>query len=80
MALVPIPADEWTEVVTTVGNTIVQNMDSHFPVYITTADPTGLDLNNGILLPSLAAITFPETVTVQAASIHRPSVVSYMAI
>ena len=77
MALVAIPANQWVAVVTTTGNTIVQNMDSHYPIYISTEDTTGDPLTNGILLPPNAAITFGTGISVSASSVNRPGIVSY---
>lgn len=77
MPLVPIPADVWTEVVTTAEETIIQNPDSHFAIYVTTEDTTGDNFDEGILLPALAAINFPSGVTVSAASVHRPGFIAY---
>jgi hypothetical protein len=79
MAIVSIPADTWTEVVTTTADTAVQNRSGRV-MYMTTGDTTSLGLSDGVAVPAGLAIVVGSGVTVSASTIGSDGFAHYMAV
>jgi hypothetical protein len=67
MAFVAITKDGWRTVTTTDGDTLIQNRSPQ-SIYLTVADTTGLDRDEGILIEPNASIVFGDGQAVKAYS------------
>lgn len=79
MPFVDVDAGEWTEIVVTDSDTVVQNR-SPAPMYFTTEDTTGLPLDEGFEVAPGEGIVFTSGKTVSAISPTISSHVFYMEV
>jgi hypothetical protein len=80
MPFVPIPAGVWTSVVVTDDDTVIQNVSSGHPIYITTEDTADKGLDEGLALPPGGVIELPSGLTIKASSVNRVGLLFYMEV
>jgi hypothetical protein len=80
MPFVPIPADVWTEVVTTAAATVVQNVDTNYNIVFTTESTAALPRDEGLKVPPGGALQVGSGNTVSAYSSGRATKVFYMEV
>lgn len=79
MPFVDIPANTWTTVVTTSGDTVVQNRGGR-PLFMTTESTGSLDRDEALEVPVGAGFVFSEGKTVSARSVGVDGVAFYMGV
>lgn len=79
MPFVTITRDDWTEIVVTAADTVVQNR-STAPLFVSTEDTTSLPFEEGLLVPPGAAVVIAASATVMGASVGVDGRAFYMEV
>jgi hypothetical protein len=75
-----VSKDAWTEITTTVSDTVFQNRNGINPMYITTEDTSSLPFNEGFHLPPNTGVVIGAGQTVYAVTFRDSGNIFYMEV